>query len=178
MADEIMSRTVFYSGRVQGVGFRYTAAARACPQFEPALDEALCEAIAGMPVLTGTTVVMVDVSASMDVALSGKSDLTRLDAAATLASIIPGDCRVFTFSNHLVEVPPRKGMAGVSAIIGSQQHGGTELIKAISGRDLPVIGAYVLLTGLAFVIVNLLADVSYALIDPRVRLGARNGGAA
>jgi len=55
---------------------------------------------------------------------------------------------------------------------------GTELIKAISGRDLPVIGAYVLITGLAFVFVNLLADVSYALIDPRVRLGSRNGGAA
>jgi peptide/nickel transport system permease protein len=55
---------------------------------------------------------------------------------------------------------------------------GTELIKAISGRDLPVIGAYVLLTGLAFVIVNLVSDVSYALIDPRVRLGEQRGGAA
>lgn len=55
---------------------------------------------------------------------------------------------------------------------------GTELIKATSGRDLPVIGAYVLLTGLAFVIVNLLSDVSYALIDPRVRLGEQRGGVA
>lgn len=54
---------------------------------------------------------------------------------------------------------------------------GSELIKAISGRDLPVIGAYVLLSGVGFVIVNLLSDVSYALIDPRIRLGGRGGGA-
>jgi ABC-type dipeptide/oligopeptide/nickel transport system permease component len=55
---------------------------------------------------------------------------------------------------------------------------GSELVKAISGRDLPVIGAYVLLTGLGFVIVNLLSDLGYAIIDPRVRLGDRQGGAA
>lgn len=52
---------------------------------------------------------------------------------------------------------------------------GTALIAAISGRDLPVIGAYVLLAGVAFIIVNLITDVSYGLLDPRVRLGATNG---
>lgn len=52
---------------------------------------------------------------------------------------------------------------------------GTALITAISGRDLPIIGAYVLCAGLAFVIVNLLTDIGYALLDPRVRLGARGG---
>lgn len=52
---------------------------------------------------------------------------------------------------------------------------GTALIQAISGRDLPVIGAYVLLAGVAFVIVNLLTDLSYGLLDPRVRLGASDG---
>jgi peptide/nickel transport system permease protein len=49
---------------------------------------------------------------------------------------------------------------------------GTALIAAISGRDLPVIGAYVLLAGVAFVVVNLLTDISYGLLDPRIRLGA------
>ena len=34
----------------------------------------------------------------------------------------------------------------------------------------PVIGVYVLLAGTLFIIVNLLTDVSYALLDPRVRL--------
>lgn len=112
--------------------FRYVAAARAAPRFEPWLDQALSETILEQPVFTGRTIVLVDVSGSMDYRLSAKSDLTRLDVAATLAAIIPGDVRVFTFSNAVVEVPPRRGMAGVDAIIRSQTHGGTELGKAVT----------------------------------------------
>lgn len=112
--------------------FRFIAAARAAPQFEPALDEALCAQIEGLPVLSGTTAVLVDVSGSMNDRLSSKSDLTRMDAAAGLASIIPGNVRVFTFSNHVVEVPPRRGMAGVDAIKGSQPNQGTYLGAAVT----------------------------------------------
>lgn len=111
--------------------FRYIAAARAEPQFEPALDEALCAAIEGLPILPGKTVVLVDVSGSMDCALSSKSDLTRIDAACALASIIHGEVRVFSFSEHLIEVPPRRGMAGIDAISGSQAHWGTYLGRAV-----------------------------------------------
>lgn len=111
--------------------FRYTAAARACPQLEPAIDQALCEAVASGPKLTGRTLVLVDVSGSMDAPMSGKSDLTRVDAAATLASVINGDCRVFTFSDRLVEVPPRTGMAGVDVIKRSQPNSGTRLGDAV-----------------------------------------------
>jgi hypothetical protein len=112
--------------------FRYVAAARAAPQFEPALDQALIEAIGEMPVLPGKTFVLVDVSGSMDAKMSGKSELMRIDAAATLASIIPGDLRVFTFSQALVEVPPRRGMAGVDAIKQSQPHASTYLGAAVA----------------------------------------------
>ena len=83
------------------------------------------------PVFEGRTLVLVDVSGSMGARLSARSDLTRMDAAATLASIIPGDVRVFTFSNDVKEVPPRRGMAGVDAVIRSQPHGGTWLGKAV-----------------------------------------------
>ena len=127
--DAIIARK---NGAHRVLPFRYTAAARAAPQFEPALDQALCEAIAHMPVLEGKTVVLVDVSGSMGVKLSAKSDLTRADAAATLASIIPGDLRVFSFSNSIAEVPPRRGMAGVDAVLRSQWHGGTELAGAVA----------------------------------------------
>ena len=48
---------------------------------------------------------------------------------------------------------------------------GSTLLGAISGRDLPVIGAYVLITGISFVVVNLVTDVSYAVLDPRIKLG-------
>jgi hypothetical protein len=111
--------------------FRYVAAARAAPRFERWLDEALLETVLQGPVFDGRTVVLVDVSGSMDWKLSAKSDLTRMDAAATLASVIPGDVRVFTFSDGVVEVPARRGMAGVDAIVRSQPHSGTALFDAV-----------------------------------------------
>jgi len=119
--------------------FRYVAAARACPQLEPVIDQALCEAVASGPRLSGVTAVLVDVSGSMDTKLSGKSDLTRLDAAAALGSVVNGDIRVFTFSERVVEVPPRRGMAGVDAVIRSQPHSGTYLGAAIDliNRQVP-----------------------------------------
>ncbi|MBL8553594.1 MAG: TROVE domain-containing protein [Phenylobacterium sp.] len=111
--------------------FRYVAAARAAPRFERWLDEALMETVLEGPVFDGRTLVLVDVSGSMDWKLSARSDLTRMDAAATLASVIPGDVRVFTFSEQVVEVPARRGMAGVDAVVRSQPHGGTLLGKAV-----------------------------------------------
>jgi len=54
---------------------------------------------------------------------------------------------------------------------------GTVVLTAISGRDLPVIGGYVLIAGLLFIGANLLVDVSYVMLDPRIRLGARGGAA-
>ncbi len=118
--------------------FRYIAAARACPQMEPFLDTALQSALVDLPVIDGNTVILVDVSGSMDEKLSAKSDLTRMDAAAALASIINGSVRVFTFSDQIVEVPPRKGMAGVDAIKTSQPHQGTDLGGAVRSLNLNV----------------------------------------
>jgi len=112
--------------------FRFVAAARACPRFEPDLDRALVAGIAEAPELPGRTIVLVDVSGSMWHPLSAKSDLMRMDAAAALAALLPGERRVFTFSNDIREVPPRAGMAGVDAILGSQPHGGTYLGKAVA----------------------------------------------
>jgi len=111
--------------------FRYVAAARACPMLDSVIDQALCEAIEELPRMKGKTIILVDVSGSMEGKLSGKSDMSRMDAAATLASIIPGDVRVFTFSHNIVEVPPRRGLAGVDAIVRSQDHGSTYLGKAV-----------------------------------------------
>lgn len=112
--------------------FRYAAAARACPQMEPSIDEALIASLSDAEQLPGKTIVLVDVSDSMNITLSSKSDLTRMDAAATLASIVTGDLRVFSFSLELVECPPRRGMAGVDAIRKSQDHRGTYLGAAIT----------------------------------------------
>jgi hypothetical protein len=132
--DAVLAR----KGAHRVLPFRFIAAARAVPRFEPWLDTALQANIATTEPLTGRTIVLVDVSGSMDAALSARSDLTRVDAAAALASVANGNLRVFTFSNNLVEVPARRGMSGVDAVVKSQPHGGTRLgaaVTAINGIE-------------------------------------------
>lgn len=52
---------------------------------------------------------------------------------------------------------------------------GSMAVEAIFSRDYPVIQGYVLLTGVFVVIVNLLVDLSYGLLDPRIRYGKGEG---
>jgi peptide/nickel transport system permease protein len=47
---------------------------------------------------------------------------------------------------------------------------GTWLAGAIESRDYPVLQGGILFVALVFVIVNLLVDISYALLDPRIRV--------
>jgi peptide/nickel transport system permease protein len=51
---------------------------------------------------------------------------------------------------------------------------GHELLSAINGRNLPVIEGAVFVFGLIVVIANLIADLLYAWLDPRVRYGSAN----
>jgi len=112
--------------------FRFVAAARAAPMYERELDASMLQAIERLPVLPGLTVVLVDVSGSMGLALSQKSDMTRMDAACALASIVNCEAlRVVSFSDNVIEVPPRRGMAGVDALRNSQAHKDTRLALAV-----------------------------------------------
>lgn len=110
--------------------FRYTAAARHAPRVEKELDIALRAAIGELPKFAGRTIVLVDTSGSMGGTLSAKSDLTRRDAAATLASVIDGDIRVFWFTDSIGELPHRLGMAGIDQIARAPS-GGTYLGAAV-----------------------------------------------
>lgn len=47
---------------------------------------------------------------------------------------------------------------------------GSLLVEAIQNRDYPVVQACVLLISLAYVLVNTVTDLVYALVDPRIRL--------
>jgi peptide/nickel transport system permease protein len=47
---------------------------------------------------------------------------------------------------------------------------GTALVGAILARDYPIVQGFTLVIALIFVIVNLIVDVSYAYLDPRIRL--------
>jgi peptide/nickel transport system permease protein/oligopeptide transport system permease protein len=45
-------------------------------------------------------------------------------------------------------------------------------IQAIEGRDYPVVQAFVLVVALTIVLVNLLVDLAYSWLDPRIRVEA------
>ncbi|MBX3002946.1 MAG: ABC transporter permease [Anaerolineales bacterium] len=47
---------------------------------------------------------------------------------------------------------------------------GRALFDAITGRDYPIIQGFTVVVALGYVIVNMLVDISYAYIDPRIRL--------
>lgn len=47
---------------------------------------------------------------------------------------------------------------------------GSLFVKAITARDMPVVQACVLITALVACVVNLLTDILYAAVDPRVRV--------
>jgi len=120
------------TGRHRVLPFRFIAAGRAAPQFTSALDGVLLEVKEKMPKLPGHTVVMVDVSGSMNYPLSIKSDLTRMDAACALASLI--NCEkldVYSFSYEVAHVRNPHGIEGATRIARSQPNAGTELPDAV-----------------------------------------------
>lgn len=114
--------------------FRFIAAAKHAPQYEPILDEAMQAVMEGLERLPGRTLVLVDNSGSMHASISAKADLQRIDAASGLAILVRGvaqTCRVFSFAERVTEVPPRSGMALRDAI-GQTPSGGTYLGAAVT----------------------------------------------
>jgi ABC-type dipeptide/oligopeptide/nickel transport system permease component len=59
--------------------------------------------------------------------------------------------------------------AVVTETVFSRQGLGKLVIDAINQKDIPVIQAAILITGLFNILVNLMVDVSYSYVDPRVR---------
>ncbi|MDQ1123757.1 ABC transporter permease [Microbacterium trichothecenolyticum] len=95
------------------------------------------------------------------------------------------------FARHLVK-PSALPTVTVLALIVGELLGGALITEAIFGRvgigtlveqavasqDLPVLQAVVSLAAIVFVVVNLLADLAYPLLDPRVSIGSRTAAVA
>jgi hypothetical protein len=122
-------------GVARALPFRFVTAARYAPKLEDALESAMLEGVAGLPELAGSTGLLVDVSGSMNAALSKKSETTRMDAAAGLAILLREKAEEFslaTFSDACVELPHRRGFALRDAIVKSQAHASTYLKRALT----------------------------------------------
>jgi len=116
--------------------FRFIAAARYAPQWQMELEKAMFRSLEGQAKLPGKTVLLVDVSGSMDAPLSRRSELRRNDAAYGLAVLlreIAENVSIYTFSDRLVRVPARQGFALRDALNASQPHNGTYLGQALKG---------------------------------------------
>ena len=122
--------------------FRFISAARYAPQWEPQLETAMLKCLSEHDKIPGHTVLLLDVSGSMDSQVSSRSEITRLDAACGVAMLAREICErvdVFTFSMKLIQVPARRGFALRDVIVNSQEHSGTPLGEAVrcvyAGRD-------------------------------------------
>ncbi len=114
--------------------FRFIAAAKHAPQWESRIERAMLKCLEGREKLPGKTVLLIDVSGSMDWEISAKSDLKRYDAANGLAILARELCEqvaIYSFSNSIVRIPDRHGFALRDAIANSQFHGGTYLGRAV-----------------------------------------------
>jgi 60 kDa SS-A/Ro ribonucleoprotein len=110
--------------------FRFIAAAKAAPKFEEDLDIAMCAGLQQQPKLPGKTIVIIDVSGSMNAALSAKSDMTRMLAGAALGAVARELCEesaIYATGGNDAQrvhktalVPPRHGMALVDAVAAMQ----------------------------------------------------------
>jgi len=132
--DELVLSALRAANTQRVLPFRFLSAARYVPQWEEALEQLMLKSVAEQEKLTGKTVLLIDVSGSMNWALSKRSEMKRTDAAYGLAVLlreIGERVAVYSFSDHLVEVPARRGFALRDAIEASQPHNGTYLGKAV-----------------------------------------------
>ncbi|MDE2103369.1 MAG: TROVE domain-containing protein [Patescibacteria group bacterium] len=114
--------------------FRFISAARYAPWLEPELEQAMFKCLEGSDRFSGNTVLLVDHSGSMGDRVSGKSEITRFDAACGVAMILREVCenvRIFGFSDRAVEVAPRRGFALKDALTNCMSSGGTYLGQAL-----------------------------------------------
>lgn len=114
--------------------FRFISAARYASQLEPEIEAAMLKCLSTHEPIPGHTVLLIDVSGSMNSEVSDRSEITRLDAACGVAMLAREVCEqvdIFTFSMKLCRVPARHGFALRDAIVSSQEHSGTPLGEAV-----------------------------------------------
>lgn len=131
--------------------FRFVSAAKAAPSYAQALSDAMVKAIDKSKPLSGTTLLVIDISGSMDATISAKSQLTRWEAAAALGVLlreICESCRVFTFSQELKEIANLRGLGLIDAVNKSQEHGGTWLAQSLTKlkRNIPQADRIIVIT--------------------------------
>ena len=110
--------------------FRFISASKHAMHFEPQLEKAMLKMLETKPKLPGKTIIVIDISGSMVSPLSGKSEMSRMDAACSLGMLareLCEDARVYATAGNdhtrvqaTCEVPARRGFALRDAIKSCQ----------------------------------------------------------
>jgi 60 kDa SS-A/Ro ribonucleoprotein len=114
--------------------FRFISAARYAPKLEPELEQAMLKCLAEHEKIAGKTVLLLDVSGSMESKVSGKSEISRMDAACGVGMLLREVCSdvvVYTYSTMAALIPSRRGFALRDAIVQSQPHSSTNTRAAV-----------------------------------------------
>ncbi len=113
--DPALIRARFTKPFAKVLPFRFIAAARHAPRFEPEIEQAMLQCLEGQLKLAGTTALVIDTSPSMwGTKVSAKSELDRFDAAAALSILareLCADVHVWAFNTRAYEIPARRGFA-------------------------------------------------------------------
>jgi hypothetical protein len=123
--------------------FRFITAVKHAPRYQAALEDTMLRAIEGKHILKGKTVVVIDVSGSMSGRLSGKTEMSRMECAASLCILLRELCEDSVFYAtagydgsciHKAElVRPHRGFALRDAILESANRlgGGGIFLKQV-----------------------------------------------
>lgn len=134
--DESLIKKSINNMKVEKVlPFRFISAAKYAPNLEQEIEKTMFRCVENAEKLKGKTIILVDVSGSMDSVISSKSEVIRIDVACGLAILLKEICqdlKVYTFSDGIVQVPARRGFALRDCIKNSQIHGSTEIRRAVN----------------------------------------------
>jgi 60 kDa SS-A/Ro ribonucleoprotein len=123
--------------------FRFITAVKHAPRWQAELEDLMLRAVEGKKALTGKTVVVIDVSGSMGGRLSGKTEMSRMECAASLCILLRELCEDVVFyataghdgsCEHKAElVRPHRGFALRDAILESANRlgGGGIFLKQV-----------------------------------------------
>jgi len=123
--------------------FRFIAAAKHAPRFEQDLEQAMFKCLSNGTKLPGKTILIIDISGSMHGQLSSKSEMSRYDAANSLAILVREMCEnpvIYATAGNdgrrihaTALVPNRRGFALPDAIMNmnSTLGGGGIFLKQV-----------------------------------------------
>jgi peptide/nickel transport system permease protein len=134
-------------------------------------------------IMPGITLAAFPIARNMRLTRSSMLDFMQADFVRTARSKGISETRIVTLHvlrNSLLPIVTAVGLelgfllggSVITETIFGWPGVGREIIAAIGSKDFPVVQAGVIILALIFTAVNLMVDLAYSWIDPRIRLGA------